>query len=156
MADKEQTGASDATYDLVSALYHATKAANFAMTAQQDAQEQGDAEVAAFYEHLQAVQKDLAERARALLAERLGAQVGSQVGSAPKAKPAAGGGKGKGKGGKKTDGAAVHASAESDTASASPARNLEHRDRDESGKREADAVEEASLESFPASDPPSY
>lgn len=170
MAKKEQTGTSDASYDLVSALYHALKGAQFALRGQADAKKQGDAELVAFFEYEQGVQKDLAERARALLSERWGVQVGGGLAMEVGGKRAAAGkqaprpgaigvkappeGAGAGVPGR---GAVVHSGEESDTAShKQPPRNLEYRERDAEGHRLADKVDEAILETFPASDPPAW
>lgn len=64
MAD---TGTSDATYDLISVAYHSLQGAENCVKYEKDAQ--GDE--AAFFKEAQQKQRELADRAKKLLAQRL-------------------------------------------------------------------------------------
>ena len=72
MAHESQTGTRDVTHDLVSVLDHALQAAEACEQYLQDAREAGDRELEAYLRHCQAQQRGLAERAKNLLATRLG------------------------------------------------------------------------------------
>lgn len=66
-----QTGASDVTYNLTSVLYHALQGAeNYARYAD-DAQQQNDSDLASFFQEMQQEERERAQRAKQLLAERL-------------------------------------------------------------------------------------
>ena len=58
----QHTGTRDATYDVVSILYHAL----------QGAEQRGDQELGQFFRDVQEEEKRRAERAKRLLAQRLG------------------------------------------------------------------------------------
>lgn len=98
------TGTQDKTYDLLSLLYHTLQGAEALARYIADAERGGDDELAAFFRETLESERDLAERGKALLRERL-------VRSAPAA------------------GAAKR-------------------------PRGSDEVEQASIDSFPASDAP--
>ena len=57
----QATGARDETYDLVSVLYHALQGTQTAMQYVQDAEQEGDQELAQFFREAQAWQRHLAE-----------------------------------------------------------------------------------------------
>jgi hypothetical protein len=68
---EQATGTRDETYDLVSVLYHALQGAQTAMQYVQDAEQEGDQELAQFFREAQAWQQHLAEQAKELLKQRL-------------------------------------------------------------------------------------
>lgn len=72
MAPKSSTAAPDLTFDLVSLLYHALQATRASARYQQQAQEAGERAQAAYFRDCQQQQRELAERAKNLLAARLG------------------------------------------------------------------------------------
>ena len=65
------TGASDPVYDLVSVLYHALQGAETTMIYSDDADYEGDAELAQFFQEIQAQDRARARRAKALLRKYL-------------------------------------------------------------------------------------
>jgi hypothetical protein len=69
---KEITGTRDAVYDLVSILYHALQGAETYGMYIADAEEVGDSELAKFFEEVQDEERRRADRAKQLLASRLG------------------------------------------------------------------------------------
>ena len=66
-----ETGVYDATYDIVSVLYHALQGAELYEEYAGDAEDAGDQELARFFQDIQAEEKRRADRAKALLATRL-------------------------------------------------------------------------------------
>lgn len=89
MQGGSQTGTRDETYNLVSVLYHALQGAENCQTYSQDAG--GDQELRSFFDEALNQQRQLADRAKRLLQQRLGRD-GGQGGSM-------GGGMGSGQGG---------------------------------------------------------
>jgi rubrerythrin len=71
MADEQATGAHDATYDIVSVLYHALQGAELYEEYASDADEAGDQELARFFQEIQQEERRRADRAKQLLAKRL-------------------------------------------------------------------------------------
>ena len=69
----QQTGTRDETYDVVSILYHALQGAETYQQYVQDAEQRGDQELGQFFREVQEEEKRRAERAKQLLAKRLGA-----------------------------------------------------------------------------------
>ncbi|WP_194201856.1 hypothetical protein [Glycomyces albidus] len=88
------TGTGDVSYDLVSVLYHTLQESSTIQQYIDDAQERGDAEVAAFLLEVQEQDRERAQRAKALLTVRFDSDAhgasGGSAGSAP------GGGSGSG------------------------------------------------------------
>lgn len=68
----ENTGTRDETYDVVSILYHALQGAETYQQYVEDAERRGDEELSQFFRDVQAEEKRRAERAKRLLAQRLG------------------------------------------------------------------------------------
>jgi rubrerythrin len=69
---KETTGTRDTVYDLVSIIYHALQGAETFGMYIADAKEVGDTELAKFFEEVQKEEQRRADRAKQLLAGRLG------------------------------------------------------------------------------------
>jgi len=69
--DRETTGTGDATYDLVSVLYHSLQGAETYEFFENDANEAGDQELAQFFREVQEEERRRADRAKQLLAKRL-------------------------------------------------------------------------------------
>lgn len=69
---KEITGTRDTVYDLISIIYHALQGAETYGTYVADADEMGDAELAKFFQEVQDEEERRADRAKRLLAARLG------------------------------------------------------------------------------------
>lgn len=69
--DDLDTGASDPVYDLVSVLYHALQGAETTMIYSDDADLEGDDELAQFFQEVQAQDRARARRAKALLRKYL-------------------------------------------------------------------------------------
>ena len=69
--DREATGTGDATYDLVSVLYHSLQGAETYEFFENDAQEAGDQELADFFRQVREEERSRADRAKALLTRRL-------------------------------------------------------------------------------------
>ena len=67
---RQQTGTHDATYDVVSVLYHALQGAELYDRYCDDAQE--DQELQQFFQTAQQQQRQIADQAKRLLAQRLG------------------------------------------------------------------------------------
>lgn len=70
---QSKTGTRDATYDVASVLYHALQGAETCDKYVQDAEKEGDAELARFLREVQQQQRQTADRAKQMLAKRLGA-----------------------------------------------------------------------------------
>lgn len=70
--DSETTGTSDSTYAVVSVLYHALQGAETYEMYADDADADGEEELGAFFRELVADEKKRAEKAKRLLAGRLG------------------------------------------------------------------------------------
>lgn len=65
------TGASDITYNLTSVLYHALQGAENYEQYARDAEQQNDSDLASFFQEMQQEERERAQRAKQLLAERL-------------------------------------------------------------------------------------
>ena len=77
----QSTGTSDPTYNLISVAYHALQGAETHEQYAQDAQQQGDQELADFFRQAQQQAKQCADQAKQLLASRLqGGQAGMGAG----------------------------------------------------------------------------
>jgi hypothetical protein len=63
-AGERATGTRDEQYNLVSVLYHALHGAENCEVYAADAEASGDADLAAFFRHAQATQRQLAEQAK--------------------------------------------------------------------------------------------
>ena len=72
----QHTGTRDETYDVVSILYHALQGAETYQQYIQDAEQRGDQELGQFFRDVQEEEKRRAERAKQLLAKRLGTHCG--------------------------------------------------------------------------------
>ncbi|HEY0524789.1 MAG TPA: hypothetical protein VGD08_15450 [Stellaceae bacterium] len=75
-----QTGTSDPVYNLISVAYHTLQAAETHEQYAQDAQQQGDQELANFFRQAQQQCRQSAEQAKQLLASRLQGGGGVQAG----------------------------------------------------------------------------
>ncbi len=64
------TGVSDPTYDLLSILYHAAKGGTVYAKYIEDAEREGDQELADFFREVQRQDAERAQRARDLIAQR--------------------------------------------------------------------------------------
>ena len=71
-AGKKMTGTGDTVYDLVSIIYHALQGAETYGMYIADAEDVGDAELAKFFKEVQDDERQRADRAKKLLAGRLG------------------------------------------------------------------------------------
>jgi rubrerythrin len=69
--DRDMTGTGDATYDLVSVLYHSLQGAETYEFYENDANEAGDNELAQFFREVREEESRRADRAKQLLARRL-------------------------------------------------------------------------------------
>lgn len=65
------TGMKDEDYDIVSALYHALQGAEVCGKYIDDAKKEGDDEVVSFFHEVQEKNRDLAMKAKELLAKRV-------------------------------------------------------------------------------------
>ena len=65
------TSIPDSTYNLVSVAYHALQGAEVCAVYANDAQEEGDQELAQFFQEVQQAERRCAERAMQLLGKRL-------------------------------------------------------------------------------------
>jgi rubrerythrin len=67
----QNTGASNVTYNLTSVLYHALQGAETYDDYIRDAERQNDNDLASFFREVQQEERERAQRAQKLLAERL-------------------------------------------------------------------------------------
>ena len=72
MADRPVSATRDTTYDLISVAYHALQGAETYAVYVQDAEEAGDQELARFFREAQQQNAAVADRAKALLGQRMG------------------------------------------------------------------------------------
>jgi hypothetical protein len=73
MSIEQKTRTSNAAYDVVSVMYHALQGAETYDRYVADAEERGDGELADFFRDVQERNCEIADRAKALLRERLDA-----------------------------------------------------------------------------------
>jgi rubrerythrin len=71
MESTSTSGMKDEHYDIVSALYHALQGADVASKYIDDAEKEGDKEVASFFHEVQDKNRELATKAKELLAKRV-------------------------------------------------------------------------------------
>ena len=71
MGSSEATGTRDTTYDLISATYHALQGAETYQMYEQDAKQAGDGDAASFFHEAHQMQRQLADRAKVLLGQRM-------------------------------------------------------------------------------------
>ena len=72
MATSERhTGTKDEHYDVVSTLYHVLQGAETCATYLQDAEQAGDQELVQFFREVQGTYRQLADRGKGLLRQRL-------------------------------------------------------------------------------------
>lgn len=74
------TGTLDIHYNLVSVLYHALQGAALYAEFAEDAEAEGDTELAEFFTEIQDEERDRAERAKEYLMERLSSSMGESAG----------------------------------------------------------------------------
>lgn len=74
MASPRETGASNVEYDLISALYHLLQGNENLTRYEKDARESGDNDCATYFRELRDSQKQVLDRGRQLLGQRLGKQ----------------------------------------------------------------------------------
>lgn len=70
-SDEQETGVKDLSYNLISVIYHATKAATAYETFIKDAEDAGDQDCAQFLRETQQAAKATAQKAQSLLAGHL-------------------------------------------------------------------------------------
>lgn len=75
---EHHTGMQDKNYNLISVLYHALQGGETCMQYIQDAAHAGDEELGQFFHEVQECQRHLADRAKALLRQRLGQDNGHE------------------------------------------------------------------------------
>lgn len=71
MSTERETGMKDEHYDIVSVLYHALQGAETCKQYISDAQQEGDDEAIQFFQEVMAQNRDMAEKAKQLLAKRV-------------------------------------------------------------------------------------
>jgi hypothetical protein len=71
MATMQSTGTRDVTYDLISVVYHALQGAETYQMYQHDAEGSGDRDAAMFFREAQEQSRQMADRAKMLLGERM-------------------------------------------------------------------------------------
>ena len=71
MSATETTGTRDVTYNLISVVYHALQGAETYQMYEQDAQQEGDQEAAALFHEAHQSSRQFADRAKALLGQRM-------------------------------------------------------------------------------------
>lgn len=69
---ESETGTKNVTYDLISVIYHALQGAETYAGYAKDAHDRGDALLGEFFEQVQSEMKQVAQRGKALLSQRLG------------------------------------------------------------------------------------
>lgn len=69
--DQSITGTKDKHYDLISVVYHLLQGAETYQMYIEDAQQEGDQEVAQYFQEVQSHNRSLAQRGKALLLDRL-------------------------------------------------------------------------------------
>lgn len=69
---KENTGTRDATYNVISVLYHSLQAADTCEVYLRDANQAGDQDLANFFRDAQESNRQIADRAKQLLKQKLG------------------------------------------------------------------------------------
>jgi hypothetical protein len=69
--DERTTGTRDEHYDVVSVLYHALQGAETCTTYLRDAERAGDQELVHFFREVQEAYRQLADRGKGLLRQRL-------------------------------------------------------------------------------------
>ena len=69
--DERQTGTKDEHYDVISTLYHALQGAETCTTYLQDAERAGDQDLVQFFREVQGTYRQLADRSKGLLRQRL-------------------------------------------------------------------------------------
>jgi hypothetical protein len=69
---EQKSGTPNAVYDIVSVMYHALQGVETYERYIADAEERGDDELATFFREVQAQNREVAQRARGLLGDRLG------------------------------------------------------------------------------------
>jgi hypothetical protein len=71
MAASERTGTRDEHYAVISVLYHALQGAESCATYLQDAEQAGDQDLVQFFREVQGTYRQLADRSKTLLRQRL-------------------------------------------------------------------------------------
>ena len=71
MSTNQSGGTRDVTYNLISVIYHALQGAETYQMYEQDAQEEGEQEAASLVREAQETSRQLADRAKAMLGQRL-------------------------------------------------------------------------------------
>lgn len=71
MATMQNTGTRDVTYDLISVVYHALQGAETAQKYERDAEQSGDRDAALFFREAMDQQRQVADRAKDLLTQRI-------------------------------------------------------------------------------------
>lgn len=69
---ESETGTKNVTYDLISVIYHALQGAETYAGYARDAHDRGDPMLGEFFEQVQSEMKQVAQRGKALLSQRLG------------------------------------------------------------------------------------
>ncbi len=70
-ASERTTGTRDEHYNVISVLYHALQGADTCVTYLQDAEQAGDQDLAQFFREVQGTYRQLADRSKTLLRQRL-------------------------------------------------------------------------------------
>jgi hypothetical protein len=70
-ASERMTGTRDEHYNVISVLYHALQGADTCATYLQDAEQAGDQELAQFFREVQGTYRQLGDRSKTLLRQRL-------------------------------------------------------------------------------------
>ncbi len=70
-SSSSQTGTRDSTYDVVAVLYHALQGAETCAAYLQDAERAGDQDLVQFFREVQGTYRQLADRGKGLLRQRL-------------------------------------------------------------------------------------